>query len=327
MAADRSFPRPEGESGGREGPSPATLARIHQDRLRAGWEEGRRLYGELPLAFDAFTARALERVHGRLARIGLTPTSDHLEHALSCSHVADLFLAIACDEGAAGAWEVFAHRFGRRLREQALRSGAAAFEAGDIARELPGELCTPPPSGNARTHLGTFDGTGSLLSWLKVIVLRRVVDRRRTRGLESLNGRPGGDSSRSAELPDRSSSAANPSSMAIDEEARSRCRDALEAAWRTLTPQQAVAVLAKYRDGLAQREITHLLGVGDARVSRILDQAATKIREAFRPCVAPSELSRFWSVMRSTVEKHLANPEEPADYPGEDTSIRRGVDP
>jgi RNA polymerase sigma factor (sigma-70 family) len=321
MAADRSSSPHEEDPA----PDPAALASAHRDRLLSVYEKGRQAYGGLPLDFDAFTPRALECVRRRMARAGLALTPDRVGEALSSSHVADLFLAIACDEGVAGAWEVFADRFGPRLRELALRGGAARGEAGDIARELPGELCTPPPTGNTRTHLGTYDGTGSLLGWLKVIVLRRVVDRRRAHAPASLDDHPEDDPARSAELPDASSSGANPSSLAADREARGRYKSALVVAWHALTPQESVALLAKYRDGLAQREITHLLGVGDSRVSRILDRATTKIREALRQCMEPAELTRFWSAMTSAVQNHLANPGEPADYPGEGNSTRRGV--
>ena len=292
------------------------LTGADRERLRRAYETGRREYGDLPLAFETFAERVLGQHDSRQRRTGAEPTSGRLHETLSRSHVADSFLAIACEEAVDGAWRVLEERYGRRLEQLARQAGASHGEATEIARELPGELCSPPGQGQARTRLGTYDGTGSLLGWLKVILVRRVVDRRRTPRPESLDTGGAEHAASTEELRTKWSPGADPAEAAMEAELEERGRAAMESAWHTLTAQETVAVLAKYRDGLSQREITRLLGVGDSRVSRILDRATRRIGKAIRQRLESDDFPRFRAALASAIENHLANREKSTDYPG-----------
>src|SRR5689334_13376613 len=123
------------------------------EALRRGYEEGRSVHGPLPLPYEAFVARALELTRRRVARTGPPPEPAEVDEALARAALGDLFLAVACEEGVPGAWDRFAAAFGRTLVGIAVRRGAANAEAEEIAREIPGELFTPPPRGGCRTRL------------------------------------------------------------------------------------------------------------------------------------------------------------------------------
>jgi len=238
--------------------------------LRRGFEEGRAAHGPLPLPFETFERRALALTDRRLRRAGGTPAPGEVEEALSRAALGDLFLAVACEEGTPGAWDRFAAFYGRTLVALAVRRGAANAEAEELAREIPGELFTPPPSGGTRTRLGTFDGAGSLAGWLAVIVQRRLVDRRRA----AVRTVPLADTDR----PD--GSAPDPASAAADAETGRLLGEGLREGWAALADREALALLLKYRDGVSQTAIAGILGVGEPRVSRMIAAASEKLRAA-----------------------------------------------
>jgi RNA polymerase sigma factor (sigma-70 family) len=194
---------------------------------------------------------------------------------------ADLFLAIACDRGVPGAWEALARRFLPGLGTLVFRLGAPPAVARAILEELPGELCSPPPRGGARTRIGTFDGSGSLAAWLAVHVRRRLVDRwRAARTCE-----PAGPLE---ELP---APEIDPGDALVAKETRARARSALESGWARMTTSEALACEWKLQGAMSQRQIAQLLGVCEPRVSRLLDAAQLKLWTAIRRGIGRSALS------------------------------------
>jgi RNA polymerase sigma factor (sigma-70 family) len=281
--------------------------------LRRGYAEGRAAHGPLALSFDAYARRAVDLAEKRLRRAGAAATREEVAEALSKAALADLYLAVACEEGAPGAWEAFTARFGPTLIAMAVRRGASRGEAEELAREIPGEIYAPPPGGGARTRLGTFDGSGSLAGWLAMIVHRRLVDRRRASAREApseaaidgVAARPDADG--------------DPAGAAGDAETARRFEEAFRAAWATLTPRESLAILLRFRDGLAQKEIARLLEVGEPRVSRILAGAADRIREAvgriagLRPEEEDLGSERLRAALRDVVAESLATGAPPSD--------------
>ena len=247
--------------GGEEGPGDQATA------LRRGFELGRAAHGALGLAPEEYSRRVLALVEGRLRRAGVPVAAEGMAEALSRSDLADLYLAVACEAGTAGAWERFSGAYGRVIVALAVRRGASAAEAEELAGEIPGELFTPPPRGGARTRLGTYDGSGSLSGWLAVIVQRRLADRWRAASREPPPPRP------PPPEPD-------PHAAAGDRETLARFEEAFREAWADFAPQEALALLLRYRDGLPQTEIARVLGVGEPRVSRVLSGASARIRVA-----------------------------------------------
>ena len=238
------------------------------EALRRGYEEGRSVHGPLALSYEAFAARAMDLTRRRLERLGGPPAPAEVDEALARAALGDLFLAVACEEGTPGAWERFTAAFGRTLVALAIRRGASSAEAEDLAREIPGELFTPPPRGGCRTRLGTFDGAGSLTGWLAVIVQRRLADRRRAAARTA----PGeGPERADRSLPD-------PADTAADAETALLLGEALREGWATLTDREALALLLRIRDGVPQVDIARILGVGEPRVSRMISGASEKLR-------------------------------------------------
>ncbi|MGH7149976.1 MAG: sigma-70 family RNA polymerase sigma factor [Planctomycetota bacterium] len=286
--------------------------------LRGGHEEGIAEYGSLPLPFELYAAKALELVRRRLRVSGVDPSPGRIAGALTGAAKGDLFLAIACEEGIAGAWETFSERYVGRFRALARSCGAPALEADEIARDLPGDLVARPGGGGARTRLGTFDGTARLFTWLSVMVARRVADRFRARRALPKDAEPGGEPC-AAELPDRSPAATDPAVLAIDAETASRLGEALRRAWADLDERATAALLLKFRDGLPQREIAARLGLSDSQVSRILAASLGKVRTAVQEKFTADFPDRwrdgesFWSALRGAVARHLQESHAPSE--------------
>src|SRR5262245_17862892 len=128
--------------GSREAPARATT---DEDVLRRGFEAGARLYGALALPYETFARLAREHARRRLERCAAG--AERAAEVLGVAHLADLYLATACEVDAPRAWAVLVERVLGALGAVAGRRGASPAEAREIVADLPGELCAPPPAG------------------------------------------------------------------------------------------------------------------------------------------------------------------------------------
>jgi RNA polymerase sigma factor (sigma-70 family) len=286
----------------RDTPDEGRLLR-HDLALRRAYEQGEHEYGTLALPYPRFAQRYLSLTCRRLLQSGVATTDAKIAAALHRAAGADVYLTVACDESIAGAWEVFTRRFVPRLRGLARKRGASATEADDLAHQLPAELAQAPTNRETRTRLGRYDGSSSLLSWLTVICLRRLVDLRRARAV-----RPAAVGA----VPDRAALGrrADPSRRAAEAEEVKRFRTLLASAWGELSRQESLALLWKHRDGLRQTQIAALLGVGPPRVSRIVKRAIDKLRER----VGNGDSDSSWPTLLRAVEKHMETLSGSSEY-------------
>ena len=81
--------------------------------------------------------------------------------------------------------------------------------------------------------------------------------------------------------------------------------DALTGAWSRLTTRERLALALKYRDGLTQRSVARILGVGEPRVSRLVRRALEKIEGPLRAAAGTIE-DHQWSGLRDAVQTRLA---------------------
>jgi DNA-directed RNA polymerase specialized sigma24 family protein len=231
----------------------------------------------LPLRPEAFA-------HGARLRAGWTADDDGaspLEALRAMSkreRGPDLFLVIACDAGVPGAWERLAAAclpaVARALTAQGIRPDEADVRAAD----LPGHLIQPPRHGRSPTRLGGYRGASSLATFLAVAALALRTSEKRIRPLVSLDALgPEGEEGQVAHPPAREQARVE------DAEQAARLRDSLPGAWARLTRQESLALLFKCRDDLPQKTIALLLGVGAPRVSRLVDRAQARLRDALAP--------------------------------------------
>src|SRR5262249_28414644 len=126
-------------------------------------EAGRAAWPGVDVAPDRFA----EHVRARLSD-GADPTS---------LHAADLYLACACEAGAARALAAFEARYAAEIPVflAGVERSAAAIEE---VRQLVRERLFVAPSGR-RPKIAEYSGRGSLASWLRVVTLRVASNRRR----------------------------------------------------------------------------------------------------------------------------------------------------
>jgi RNA polymerase sigma factor (sigma-70 family) len=266
--------------------------------VRAAFDAGRAAHPTVGLAIGLFAAAIVRReAAGASLSLGATPV--------------DSFLSIACDEGASGAWEAFSAEYGPRLRALCVSRGVPEGEAEARVSDLIADLALPPPRANARTLLGTFHGRGSLFSWLAVILARR--------GAAAAARRPAPlDADRAEEVAASARRTPDPLAAAADAETAGQFSTRFAAAWSSLSDRERLALLLRYRDGVAQIDIARLLRVGPPRASRILSRAVERIRAwvcAGTRHEPPDAGARLWAAMRDAVRDRMATIAPAAAHP------------
>ena len=305
-------PGPDGE------PGPESVA--------PGHVEGTRLYGELGLALAEFHARAVALAKSHLARLDLAASATRIANVLDRAALADLYLATACEAQCTGSWDVLHARFATRLEGYAVRRGLSSGEAEAVVQDLFGDLASPPPGNRARTVLGTYDGTGSLFGWLSVVLTRRIAGQARKRRPQSLDAQDAavGEAARPASAD--AQSVPPPASLVSSEDSK-RLTAAFTGAWERLKPQERLALVLKHRDGTSQRDVATFLGVGEARVSRIVSAAVETLASAMRRALGDDRGvergAATWDALALAVGRHLATCGS-RSIPPRDTPARPG---
>ena len=221
---------------------------------------------------------------------------------------ADFYLAQACDAGVEGSWERLESRYRKPMHRFLRRRGAATDEAHAVVDDTLGSLATPPPRGGARTRIGTYDGRGSLKSWLSTVAWRRLIDTwRARRGSQDVQDDTVVGGGRRFD----------PALHVSREETARLIGQGLEEAWSEMTSRELQAVVLKYRHHLPQTEIARILRVGPPRVSRMLQSATMRMREAIvRRFDRQSDWEvggAGWDALLATLERMLARAEADVD--------------
>ena len=262
-------------------PPPSETAPGSVDRrLATAYAAGAREHPALPLAEAPFE----EHVEGMAKRqaAALPPASveDRRSWLLAQGWPGELYLAASCERSVDGSWARFAEVLLPWLEGVLERRGARPAEVESVVGETPGLMRLPPRSGAARTTLGTWDGRARLTSWLAAVTLRRWAAQR-TGATAQMEIPEDARAPRQRPTPE-------PLEVALGTEAAERLLTALDRAWAELTARERLALLLRYRGGLAQTRIAALLGVGEPRVSRLLASAIARLRSATADTLDPA---------------------------------------
>ena len=235
----------------------ATIGRLHAVSGGAAWGVSR---------------EALAEALGRSVahRFDSTPSTSELETYLSSLHVADLALACACRAGNDTAWEHLV----REVRP-ALYTSARTI-AGDDGRELADSLYAelyglPGADGQPRSLLVYFHGRSRLITWLRSVMVQRLIDRRR----QSSRLTPLDESAEIDESPVRGAQ------QALDPHRDAYVgytQRALDAAIAALETKDRIRLRLYYGQDLTLARIGRLLGESEATVSRRLASARRGLR-------------------------------------------------
>ncbi|HKF48982.1 MAG TPA: sigma-70 family RNA polymerase sigma factor [Terracidiphilus sp.] len=198
-------------------------------------------------------------------------------------HLEDLALALGCARGVEAAWRRFMALFQAPVTHAAVGMTRSATLGEELASALYAELFgVRECDGARRSPLEKYSGRGSLMGWLRAILAQRQVDwYRRTR--------------RETELEDLEPAApetAGPNATGPEPGTIANLRMGLEAVLRGLSAEERFLLSAYYLDGHTLAEISRVLGVHEATVSRKLKRATEQVRKGLLRALVARGLSR-----------------------------------
>jgi DNA-directed RNA polymerase specialized sigma24 family protein len=192
----------------------------------------------------------------------------------------DFLLAQQCLEGDALAIRRLEDSYGKMITGYLKHSGANEDEAIELTGFLWADILGPRQDRGPR--LATYAGNSSLLTWLKAVALnnlvqwKRHVNRVRQPDIDKHDPedfeRDGMAKAAVVEMP-------NPDTAPLLE----IMRGAVETAFRQCDPEAFVLLQLAHANGLRGRELAHMYGCSEAKISRSLDEA--------RHCIAAATLA------------------------------------
>jgi RNA polymerase sigma-70 factor (ECF subfamily) len=182
----------------------------------------------------------------------------------------ELALAQACALGHESAWQRFFNLYQSPLTEAAVAITGSATLGHDLADSLYAQLFgLAATAGERRSPLATYSGRGTLLSWLRSILVQRHIDHhRRTHReipLEVIEG---------SETHAAPPAVATPLPAELD-----RLTLALASTLEALAPEDRFLLTAYFLDEQTMLQIARLLHVHEGTVSRRLKRLTAELRK------------------------------------------------
>ncbi len=209
---------------------------------------------------------------------GRQPSSRERESFWRALYLEDLALAQGCALGRDAAWQKFIARFRGPLIRAAQGLTRSASLGEELADTLYGELFgIAERDGVRRSPLQRYSGRGSLMSWLRAMMVQQRVNLYRK-------------TYRETPLEEIEPAAANPADPEPD--ALENLRVALPIALKGLAPEERFLLSAYYLDEHTLLELSRGLGVHEATVSRKLKRATKHVRKELLRALGTRGLSR-----------------------------------
>jgi RNA polymerase sigma-70 factor (ECF subfamily) len=211
--------------------------------------------------------------------VGLVAGGAQIGNFLGGLQLQDLALAQACALGRDAAWHEFMARFRDPLTRAAVAMTGSAAAGEELADSLwPEMFGLSERSGQRVSPLAGYSGRGSLMGFLRTTLAQRNVDRHRR-------------THRETELPARELQAtqheAIPEPMAV-----SQVRAALEETIGRLDAEQRFLLSAWYLDQRTLLDISKMIGVHEATVSRRIQRLTSRLRQELLGRLQTNGMSR-----------------------------------
>ena len=182
--------------------------------------------------------------------------------------LADLVLAQACAKGSEPAWERFLALYHQPLTRAAIAISGSQTLGRDMADALYAELYgLNTRDGQRRCPLESYQGRGSLLSWLRTTLAQRHVDHHR----RSFREQPLDDAVSDPAAPEPQPEPGPVQIVAL--------RNAVQKALERREPEDRFLLSAYYLDGRTLLQIAMLIRVHEATVSRKLHRLTGELRK------------------------------------------------
>ena len=193
-------------------------------------------------------------------------------------HLEDLTLALGCSIGREAAWQRFMTLFQGPLTKAAVGITRSVTLGEELASALYSELYgVAEHEGVRRSPLERYSGRGSLMGWLRAMLAQRQVDYyRRTH--------------RETELADLEPVA--PENAGPKPETIAHLRTGIQTVLKGLGAEERFLLSSYYLDAHTLAEISGVLGVHEATVSRKLKRATEHVRKELLRTLTSRGLSR-----------------------------------
>jgi RNA polymerase sigma-70 factor, ECF subfamily len=236
---------------------------------------------ELVELAEAEFAEALEAI-GVANNFGLEPGIQASEKEREAFwrnlHLEELAMARGCALGREAAWQRFLAQYREPLTRIAVDMAGAVSSGEELANSLYSELFgLTEREGKRWSPLFRFSGRGSLMGWLRAVLAQRRVDLYRKTSRETALDE--------IEL-------AAPATEAVELERLVHLRSALEGAIATLSAEERFLLSAYYLDKHKLHEVSRVLLVHEATVSRKLKRATEHVRKELLKALVARGLSR-----------------------------------
>jgi RNA polymerase sigma-70 factor (ECF subfamily) len=191
----------------------------------------------------------------------------------------DLALAHACALGRSAAWQQFMARFREPLTQAAIGITGSVALGQELSDSLYAELFGVTERGEKRhSPLAYYSGRGSLMGFLRATLAQRNVDHHRR-------------TSRETPITDRELVAAPPASIP-NPEVLQRIGESVTAVLRFLSPDERFLLSAWFLDRRTLLEISRILRVHEATVSRRVQRLTSRLRKEVLKHMQASGMSR-----------------------------------
>ena len=234
--------------------------------------------GLLPADFEPILL-AIGAKHNFGLPTGTMPSPDRKEAFLRTLHLEELALAQACALGRETAWLQFLTRFRQPLNQAAISITRSSSLGHDLAESLYAELFGLSERAGRRTSpLSSYSGRGSLLGWLRTTLAHRHIDHhRRTR--------------RETPLDDLDAPAPAAALAPLPTEL-THLSQAVSRTLATLSPDDRFLLASYFLDRQTLLQISRLLHVHEATVSRKLKRLTADLRKQLLRNLHSSGLSK-----------------------------------
>jgi RNA polymerase sigma-70 factor len=255
----------------------------------------RAIHGGLDLSFDCFFNRML-------SLLGKFPERsqgyDTCRELLNNLHTDDLFLSFACTEGSEAAWQKMDLSYRKYICDIARLISGSSQAGSDIATSVFADLFLPDRFG--QSLIASYDGQSALVTWLRVIVTRRLINeqQRKSNQVERLESLP--------DIIDKDALAKINSSVRGNKYQRA-ISASLKRASLSLSERERLLLILRYEDSMQMSDIARFLNVHPSTITRQLQQVYKKLQNGIISALG-TEYNQKGESLEECITDLLENP-------------------
>ena len=257
--------------------------------IERAYSQGIAAHGDLGLALGDF-AEHLDRTITK--QLGADPAVDSAIDLLAGLDLEDLYLTAACALNLPAAWDRLFKLYSEHVSNVAHQVCLTHQQADDLASDVLTHLFFQDRSGKRR--IASYEGRGSLRTWLGTIIRHRAVNQSQLKALEALPLEALRD-----KASDRATSELEAALMRT--KYHHVIADTFRAAAEELTERERLVLILRYDEEMTGTEIAKTLGVHPAQVTRTTKLAQIKFRTA-----VVTRLNTYYGLGSGAIEECVA---------------------